>query len=525
MPATETPPPPAPLPSTAPTVPGSAADAVAPNPAPTPRRGRTRSGTGRSRRDRAIVVLCVAAAAVAIGVLITMLTSIALTGWSWLSLDFITRFANPDPNRAGIYPALLGSLYVCGICALTAIPLGVGTALLLEEFRPTHPLLRRLHGFVQINISNLAGVPSIVYGILGVTVFVNMFGLVGASGRGGLAIGQHWFDQYTDGAGRSYFVAADGPLDSGGGARGATPDLAYFTDTDLAEPATGLTFLTDENTAPRLAAIRSDMRAFERVYRDGIDDSRSGARNRGPAAIDDARAAAIVDAALAAAPFRSDTAAIRSELIALTRAIDGLDRSSDIRRLRSDAIDLATQQEERHRLAGVMTLGAEPIRVDRRSWYHLSLPLGRSIIAGGLTLMLVILPVIIIASQEALRAVPNSMRHGALALGGTRWQAVSKIALPAAIPGICTGTILAMSRAIGEAAPLLILAGVVYISFTPANLMDNFTVMPLQIFDWSARPQEAFHHIAAAGIIVLLAVLLTFNAVAVLIRQKTARKY
>ena len=507
---------PAPLPSIAPTVPVSAA----------PRRGSMRSGAGRSRRDRVFVVVCVAAAAVAIGVLITMLTSIAWTGVGWLDLAFLSSFASPVAEEAGIFPALLGSLYVCGICALTAIPLGVGTALLLEEFRPRHPLLRRLHGFVQINISNLAGVPSIVYGILGVTVFVNMFGLIGAAGDSGFALGQRWFDQYTDGAGRSYFVAADGPAGDGNGLPGTQPgaqaDLAYFTDTDLATPAAGLTFLTDAETAPRRAALKTDMRAFDRTYRKAINATRSGARNRGPAAIDDATAAAVVDEAIAAATFKSDIGAIRPELIALTRSMDGLE-SRELRGPRTEALDLATQQEERHRLAGVMTVGAEPIRVDRRSWYYLTVPFGRSILAGGLTLMLVILPVIIIASQEALRAVPESMRHGSLALGGTRWQSVSKIALPAAIPGICTGTILAMSRAIGEAAPLLILAGVVFISFTPANLMDNFTVMPLQIFDWSARPQEAFHHVAAAGIIVLLAVLLTFNAVAVVIRQKTTR--
>ncbi len=146
-------------------------------------------------------------------------------------------------------------------------------------------------------------------------------------------------------------------------------------------------------------------------------------------------------------------------------------------------------------------------------------------LAGGLTLMLVILPVIIVASQEALRAVPDSMRQGALALGGTKWQAVSKIALPSAVPGICTGAILAMSRAIGEAAPLLILSGVVFISFTPVHLMSGFTVMPLQIYSWVSKPDESFRELAAAGIIVLLTVLFTFNALAVFIRQKTQKSY
>jgi phosphate transport system permease protein len=142
------------------------------------------------------------------------------------------------------------------------------------------------------------------------------------------------------------------------------------------------------------------------------------------------------------------------------------------------------------------------------------------VLAGGLTLMLVVLPIIIVASQEALRAVPDSLREGALAAGSTRWQMVSRMTLPAAIPGIMTGSILAMSRAIGEAAPMLVIAGVVYITFTPNNLMDDFTVMPLQIYNWAGLPQAEFHQVAASGIIVLLAILLTFNAVAVMIRQK-----
>jgi phosphate transport system permease protein len=147
------------------------------------------------------------------------------------------------------------------------------------------------------------------------------------------------------------------------------------------------------------------------------------------------------------------------------------------------------------------------------------------VLAGGLTLMLGVLPIIIIASQEALRAVPNSLRQGALALGATKWQMVWGTSLPSAIPGIMTGAILAMSRALGEAAPLLILAGIVYITFTPANLMDSFTAMPLQVFNWASRPQEDFHQVAASGIIVLMAILLAFNAAAVFIRQKFQRQF
>ncbi len=143
--------------------------------------------------------------------------------------------------------------------------------------------------------------------------------------------------------------------------------------------------------------------------------------------------------------------------------------------------------------------------------------------AGALTLMLVILPIVIISAQEALRAVPGSLREAALSLGATRWQVVRRVTLPAAMPGILTGAILAMSRAIGEAAPILMIAGIVFISNPPGNLMDDFTAMPLQVYNWAQRPQQDFHDLAASGIIVLLAVLLCFNTAAALVRQKLRR--
>jgi phosphate transport system permease protein len=185
--------------------------------------------------------------------------------------------------------------------------------------------------------------------------------------------------------------------------------------------------------------------------------------------------------------------------------------------------DRVTDEDRHEFIINQTQLSSDPSPVQRLSepeWYYLRVPFGRGVLAGGMTLMLVILPIVVIASQEALRAVPDSLREGALAAGATRWQMVRHMTLPAAVPGIMTGSILAMSRAIGEAAPVLVIAGIVFITFTPRNLMDDFTVLPLQIYNWAQRPQEEFHRIAATGIIVLLAVLLTFNAAAVLIRQK-----
>lgn len=150
--------------------------------------------------------------------------------------------------------------------------------------------------------------------------------------------------------------------------------------------------------------------------------------------------------------------------------------------------------------------------------------LDRSVIAGALTMTLLILPVIIVASQEALRSVSDSLRHASFALGATKWQTIVRIILPSALPGIITGNILALSRAIGETAPLVVVGAAAFIAFTPNNPLDPFTVLPIQIYNWVSRPQEAFHALAAGGIIVLLTVLLSMNAVAVLIRNKFQKK-
>ena len=151
------------------------------------------------------------------------------------------------------------------------------------------------------------------------------------------------------------------------------------------------------------------------------------------------------------------------------------------------------------------------------------LALGRSVLAGALTMSLLILPITIIASREALRAVPNSVRLAAFALGATRWQTIWSHVLPAALPGILTGIILALSRAMGETAPLIMIGALTYVAFTPAGPLDAFTALPIQIFNWSSRPQQEFYSLAAAGIIVLLVVLLTMNAAAILIRYRAQK--
>lgn len=151
--------------------------------------------------------------------------------------------------------------------------------------------------------------------------------------------------------------------------------------------------------------------------------------------------------------------------------------------------------------------------------------LGNSILAAGFTMSLLILPVIIVASQEAIRSVPKELRDASLGMGATKWQTVVNIILPAAIPGILTGSILALSRAIGETAPLIVIGIPVIIQFLPAGVFDTFTALPIQIFDWASRPQQEFQVVAAAGIIILMIFLLIMNSIAVIIRNKFQKRY
>ena len=269
----------------------------------------------------AAVLLRVAAVA-GIAALVLLLVVVARDGLDRLSWDFITSYPSRFASRAGIRSALLGSLWVLGLTAAFAVPVGIGAAIYLEEFAPRNWLTR----IIETNINNLAGVPSIVYGLLGLALFV---------------------------------------------------------------------------------------RAME---------------------------------------------------------------------------------------------------------------LGRSVLAGALTLSLVVLPIVIVSAREGLRTVPPSIREASLALGATRWQTVWHQVLPAALAPMMTGVILALSRAIGETAPLITIGALLFVPFDPHGPLDSFTVLPIQIFNWVSRPQPAFHQAAAAGIIVLLAVLLGMNAIAIAIRYWSERR-
>ena len=247
-----------------------------------------------------------------------LLFDVLTKGIPWLSWHFITDYPSRHPEEAGLFSALMGTVWLMGMTALFTVPVGVGAAIYLEEYAPRNFFTR----FIEINVANLAGVPSIVYGLLGLALFVYLMNL------------------------------------------------------------------------------------------------------------------------------------------------------------------------------------------------------GRSVLAGSLTLSLLVLPIVILASRESIRAVPDSYRQAAYAMGADQWQVIKGVVLPSAVPGILTGTILAMSRAIGEAAPVIAISALVYLTFIPGHPMERFTVLPIQIFNWVSRPQDEFRGLAAAGIIVLLVILLSMNAIAVFLRNK-----
>ncbi len=289
---------------------------------------RTRFETGRSTKFwevafKACLVSCIVAS---LAVLVVLLAQVFTEGVGSLSLNFLTDTPSRiDPSSSGIGPALAGTLWLMLVCAAFIIPVGVASAVYLEEYANRDRWFNRM---VEVNIQNLAAVPSIVYGVL------------------------------------------------------------------------GLAFLV-----------------------------------RGP------------------------------------------------------------------------------------------LSLGNVLLAGGLTLGLLVLPVLIVAGREAIRAVPPSIREGSMALGATKWQTIWKQVLPAALPGIATGAILSLSRAIGETAPLIVLGAFAFATSIPSGIGDSITALPIVIFGWISEPQEEYKALAAAGIIVLMVILLAMNAVAVWLRNRYEKKW
>lgn len=471
----------------------------------------------RQMKNTVFQAVAMTAAGVALIVLATLLISIGVRGFPRLDWNFITAAMSSDSSVTGIGPAIAGSISILAICALSAIPLGVASAILLEEYRPKNKWLRMLHGFVQSNITNLAGVPSIVYGILGFSVFVLMFSNEGLN-EPWFDLGQEFYLEYPSAGGESFYVQSyeDAPLTPASQGMDVTIFATIAAAQSGADPATVKIVEPGELEAIRDAAdgrLRKINRTMKRSLRSATVD--------GELRVDEANAQAM--AADMLTPLRDDLNADYEELKTIAAAqllaMDGLDAVAQLQPRRVLYDQLLAAEFRASGLKGVIIEGTTPLAKDVKAWYYAQLPFGKGMLAGGLTLMLVILPVIIVSSQESIRAVSQEMRAGVLALGGTKWQAIEKVVLPAAIPGICTGAILALSRAIGEAAPILLI-GYVGLQAGPDHLMAAFAALPLEIYNWTSEPDPSFRDAAAAGIIVLLAVLFSFNAVAVLIRQK-----
>ena len=460
------------------------------------------------RRRKMIILLAASGILLASVAVLAQLWQIR-QGKMWLTWDFLIGVPSRFPDQAGIWPAMIGTLLICLVCALSAIPIGVATAILLEEFRPRRRWLAKAHAFVQLNITNLAGVPSIVYGILGLTLFVQLFNAFGTPLNPSFEFGISRYDRFlTEGGQFLQVPVADRE------APPTDPTTIDNWETPEGQPV-DVELMDRQAFLSRDQAFRQQYADFEDAIEDALDATPP------PSVLD---LAATIEQAWQDAELEADVDEVKDEIAARLFTSQQMGRR-EARRERRQAIRLAEQAERAVRFPGILLTDSVPSRVSETAPWYLRIPLGRGVLAGGLTLMLVVLPIVIISAQEALRAVPRSMRYASLALGATPWQTVWKITLPTAVPGIMTGTILAMSRAIGEAAPILVIAGIVYITFTPSHLMDDFTAMPLQIFNWAGRPQADFHAVAAAGIIVLMAILLLFNAVAVIIRQRTQKQY
>ncbi|MEZ6094214.1 MAG: PstA family ABC transporter permease [Pirellulaceae bacterium] len=383
-----------------------------------------------SRRlfDSSFAVICLLLSSLVAVILVVMIVGIFYQGAGWLSPTFMTHGHRENvPEQSGIWQALVGSFVICVICAAFAIPVGIGTAVFLEEFKPRNSLLKWFHGVVQINISNLAGVPSIVYGILGVTAFVYMFG---------------WFG----------VIQTDSP-----------PNLEFGIEYRYQVKTLGgeyVTFACDDKTV-QTTEIRESITA----------ENKDGK------------------------PF---------ELKVLAKG--------------------TPRPKEKAELNQAVFEGKSASITSRKKFYYMHLPFHKSVLAAGLTLALVILPIVIIASQEALRAVPNSLREAAFGLGATQWQVVRGTVIPSATPGIMTGAILAMSRAIGEAAPLIAVMGAtISTTLGLTNMMDQSPTLPVIIYRWAQDDNRDYEGLSAAAIIVLLALLLVMNSVAVLIRYRAEK--
>ncbi len=392
---------------------------------------------------------------------------------SWIDGRFLQDPMSSVPAQAGIRTAFIGSIIMMVIVILVSLPIGVGAAIYLEEYAKDNILARipfiNVNKVIETNVRNLAGVPSIIYGMLGLAIFVRVL----APFTSGVAFGVNVTPPPTS---RIENLLQEPDI--------LEIQLELDTNYQITN-FTGAEWLTD-----------SDAQALVNLYRrlgtPSINNTGNISLERTEAAIADLFGVQILDAV----PTNADP-------LGYERVAAGF--------IELNTLPMSVEQFE--------ALGQQLRRI---TGFTVS---GRTILSAALTLALLILPVIIINSQEALRAVPNALREASYGLGATKWQTIWQTVLPASIPGIMTGTILAVSRAVGETAPLIVVGASTFLLTDPTGPFSQFTVLPIQIFQWTARPQEQFQFIAAAAIIILLSLVLVLNAVAIIIRNRFSTRY
>ena len=375
---------------------------------------------------------------------------------SWLDSEFLATPMSSTPALAGVRTALIGSIGLMAVVVLVALPIGVGAAIYLEEYAH-HGFVNRL---IETNVRNLAGVPSIIYGMLGLAIFVRAL----APFTSGLIFHSNFDLPSVETVIERIAPAFNGEISYDGNALKSesdqidAPALKRTVDTFLHFGTPSLTMLGNSSVIELSNALAEALDIAVDVTATRADEER--------------------DIEVRGSAYRFDVAAGAS--------------------ISDDAYD---------------QLMASLVRINSFA------PNGRTLVSAGLTLVLLILPIIIINAQEAIRAVPYTIREASYGLGATRWQTIWRQVLPAALPGIMTGTILSVSRAVGETAPLIVVGAATFLVTDPTSPFSQFTAMPIQIHQWTARPQGQFADIAAAAIIVLLALMLTLNAAAIFLRN------
>ena len=382
--------------------------------------------------------------------------------YSWLNGDFITTPMSSTPALAGVRTALIGSAGLMAVVVLAALPIGLGAAIYLEEYA-AQGFINRL---IETNVRNLAGVPSIIYGMLGLAIFVRAL----APFSSGLVFHFHFDVPTVDSVINRIAPVFD--------------DRISFDGSRIISHSE----LVDVSKAERLVDV------FLHYGTPSLTMHGNSSIHEMAKSLSDA-----LDAAIDAAPVGAE-----GEYDIETRGSY----------YRVDVADDAGISDK----AGAQLM-AKLVRINSFA------PNGRTLVSAGLTLVLLILPIIVINAQEAIRAVPETIREASYGLGATRWQTIWHQVLPAALPGIMTGTILSVSRAVGETAPLIVVGAATFLLTDPTSPFSQFTAMPIQIFQWTARPQGQFGDIAAAAIIVLLALMLTLNAAAIILRNRYSIRY